>query len=185
MSPIIRADIQSIEMSKSHFPLSKTKLSIVIDKTQDTILELLMNSMEIYVVQEEVSQNKEKLVSSSERKYGKGFKGKNLRALYKERRNEVESTPKQSFRRPFHYSLPKESLFYKEMMAKVKKILTQVEKVAKTEKPKQSGKERKEKLRWVGKSIKQARQTIKEATKVRKDAKNRPYCYQPGSTDPL
>ena len=35
-----------------------------------------MNSMEIYLAQEEVSQNKEKLINSSERKYGKGSKEK-------------------------------------------------------------------------------------------------------------
>ena len=74
--------------------------------------------MEIYLAQEEVSHNKEKPVNSSERKYGKGSKGNTLRAPYKDRRNEVDSTPKQSVRKPFHYNLPKESLFYKEMMQK-------------------------------------------------------------------
>ena len=58
MSPVIRPEVQSIEMPMPCFPLSETKPSVVIDKTQDIILELLMNSMEIYLAQEEVSQNK-------------------------------------------------------------------------------------------------------------------------------
>ena len=45
-------------------------------------------------------------------------------------------------------------------MAKVKKMTTHVEKGDKTEKPKQIGEERKEKLRWAGKSIKQAGQVM-------------------------
>ena len=36
-------------------------------------------------------------------------------------------------------------------------------------------------MRWAGKVIKQARQAIWEAAKARKDAKNRPYHYWPGS----
>ena len=145
MSPMIRSEVQSIEMSMSHFPLSKTEFSVVIDKTQDIILELLMNSMEIYLAQDKVSQNKEQFVNSSEKKYGKGSKGNKLRAPCKDRRNEVESTSKQSVRRPFHYNLPKEFLFYKEMMAKFKKTATHAEKGTKTEKAKQPGKERTEK----------------------------------------
>ena len=121
MSPIIRPEVQSIEMSMPHFPLSETKCSVVIDKTQDIIPELLMNVMEIYLAQEEVSQNKEKLVNSSERKYGEGPKGNKLRAPYKDRRSKVESTPKQFVRKPFHYIEPKESLFYKEQWQKSKK----------------------------------------------------------------
>ena len=34
-----------------HFPISKTKISVVFGKTQDIILELLLNSAEIYLVQ--------------------------------------------------------------------------------------------------------------------------------------
>ena len=74
MSPIIRPEVQPIEISMLHFPLSETKLSIVIDKIQDINLELLMNSIEIYLAQEKVSQNKEKPVNSSERSMGRGSK---------------------------------------------------------------------------------------------------------------
>ena len=77
---------------------------VVLDKIQDIFLVLLMNSMEIYLAQEEVPQNKEKLV---ERKYGKGSKGNKLRAPYKDRMSRVESTPKQFVRKPFHHSEPK------------------------------------------------------------------------------
>ena len=83
MSPITRPEVQSIEMSMPHFPLNKTKLSVVIDKTQNIILELLINTVEIpkqkiSVAQEDVFQNKQKLVNSSQRKYGKGSKEKKL-----------------------------------------------------------------------------------------------------------
>ena len=144
MSQIIMPEVQSIEMSMSHFPLSTTKLSVVTDKSQDIILELLMNSMEIYLAQEELSQNKEKLVKSSERKYGKGCKENKLRAPYKDEKSGIESTPKQSVSRPFHYNLPKESLFYKEMMAKAKKTATHAEKQPKTYKQRQPVDEKKE-----------------------------------------
>ena len=59
MPLIIRPEVQSIEMSMHQFPLSETELSVVIDKIQDIILELLMISMEIYLAQEEVSENKD------------------------------------------------------------------------------------------------------------------------------
>ena len=36
---------------QASFSLSETKLSVVLDKTKDIILELLMNSMEIYLGQ--------------------------------------------------------------------------------------------------------------------------------------
>ena len=120
MSPIIRPEVQSIEISIPHFPLSETKLSVVLDKTQEIIFELLMNSMEIYLAQEKVFQDKEKFVSSSERKYWKGFKGNKLRAPYKDQRSE-------------------ESLFYKETMAKVKKTAKRAEKQSKPRKSEQPG----------------------------------------------
>ena len=136
------------------FPLSETKLSVVLDKTQDIILELLMNSMEICLAQEEISLNKEKFVCSSERKYGKASKGNKLRTPYKGRRSEVKSTPKQFVRKPFHYIEPKESLFYKETMTKVKKTSKHVERQCKTGKSGQSGESgTKEKVRLTGKSI--------------------------------
>ena len=60
MSPIVRPQIESIKMSMPCFPLSETKLSVLIDKTQDITLELLISTAEIYLAQKEVSQNKEK-----------------------------------------------------------------------------------------------------------------------------
>ena len=48
MSPIIRSKIPPTE-SIPHFPLSETKLSVVLDKTQDIILKLLINSTEMYL----------------------------------------------------------------------------------------------------------------------------------------
>ena len=54
MSPIIRPTEE-----ESPFPLSETKIRVVLDKTQDIILELLLHSAEIYLVQEELSKNKE------------------------------------------------------------------------------------------------------------------------------
>ena len=122
MSPIIRSKVQSIE-SLPHFPLSETKFSVVLDKTQDIILELLINSTEIYLAQEEFSQNKENYISSSEQKFGKGSKGNKLKAPYKDKQCGIESIPQTTSKRPFHYKDPKESLFYKERMAKVKKTI--------------------------------------------------------------
>ena len=105
-------------MSMPCLPLSETKLSIVIDKTKDIILEVLTNIAEMYLAQEEVFKNKEieNSANSSEQKYGKGSKGNKLKAPYKDRMGEVESKPKQ-FGKPFHYSQHNESLFYKKMMA--------------------------------------------------------------------
>ena len=57
MSPIIRSEVQSIE-PMPHFLLREIKLSAVLDKTQDIILELLIISIEIYLAQEELSQYK-------------------------------------------------------------------------------------------------------------------------------
>ena len=153
MLPIIRPEVWSIEMSVPHFLLNKTKLSIVIDKTQDIILEFLINTLEIYLAQKKVSQNKEKLVNSSEREVWEGSKGNKLRALYKDRKSGIESTHKQSVRKPFHYNLPKESLFYKEIIATVKKTATCVEKQPKVGKSKQLGDRKKGKIRLAGKSI--------------------------------
>ena len=49
MSPIVRPE--PIEMSMPQIPMSKTKLSVVVYKTQDIILELLINTAEIYLTQ--------------------------------------------------------------------------------------------------------------------------------------
>ena len=92
MSPIIRPEV---ELSMPHFPLSETRFSVVLDKTQEIILESLLNSVEIYLAKEETIKNKENPVKSSERKYGEGpflsqevrpdiqFQAKALRALQK------------------------------------------------------------------------------------------------------
>ena len=81
MFPIIRSKVRPTE-PMPHFPLSETKLSVVLDKTQDIILELLIKSMEIYLAPEELSQNKENYISGSEQKFRKGSKGNGLRVPY-------------------------------------------------------------------------------------------------------
>ena len=92
MSPVVRPEVESIEMSMPHFPLSETKLSVIIDKTQDIILELLTSTAEIYLAQEEVFQNKEidNPANSPKWKYRKGSKGNKLKAPYKDRKNGTE-----------------------------------------------------------------------------------------------
>ena len=80
MSPIIRP----IE-SEPHFPVSEIKTSVVLDKTQDTILELLLNFAELYLAQEELSKSKENYMSKSEQGCGKGSKGNKVKAPYKDR----------------------------------------------------------------------------------------------------
>ena len=111
MFPIIRSEVESLEVSMPHFPMRVTKLSVVIDNTQDIILQLLINTVEIYLAEEEVFRNKgiENTANSSEWKYGKRSKENKLKAPYKDRKG-----------KPFHYNWPNESLFYKEMMAKEK-----------------------------------------------------------------
>ena len=113
MSPIIRP----IEL-ESPFPLSETKISVVLDKTQDIILELLLHSAEIYLVQEELSNNKENCASKSKQGCGKGSKGNKLKVPYKDRPS--KSILQIRDKKPLHYKNPKESLFYKERMVKVK-----------------------------------------------------------------
>ena len=68
----------------------------MIDKTQDIILELLINKAEIYLTQEEVFKNKEmeNTANSLEWKYRKGSKGNKLKAPYKDRKGVVKSKPK-------------------------------------------------------------------------------------------
>ena len=58
VSPIIRPEVH---LSIPHLPLSEKQLSVVLDKTQEIILELLKNSVEIYLAKEEISQNKKGL----------------------------------------------------------------------------------------------------------------------------
>ena len=78
MSPIIRP----IEL-ESPFPLSETKISVVWDKTQDIILELLLHFVEIYFTQEKLSGNKKNCESKSKQGCGKGSKGNKLKAPVK------------------------------------------------------------------------------------------------------
>ena len=53
LSPIIRP----MEL-ESPLPLSETRTSVVLDKTQDIILELLLHSAEIYLIQKELSKTR-------------------------------------------------------------------------------------------------------------------------------
>ena len=81
----------------------------------------MINTAEIYLAQEEESQNKEieNPTNSSKWKYRKESKGNKLKAPYNDRKG-VENKPKW-FEKPFYYSQPNESLFYREMMARFKK----------------------------------------------------------------
>ena len=64
--------------------------------------------MEIYLVWEKLSQNKENYMSNSEQKFGKDRQGK------------IKIIPQTTTEKPLHYKNPKESLFYKQRMVKVK-----------------------------------------------------------------
>ena len=121
MSPIIRPEIEPLEVPMPCSSMSETNLNIVKDKTQDSILEFLINTSEIYLVQERGA------TISSKQKYGKGSKRNKLKAPYKGRRGKVESKTI-SLGELIHYNQPNQSLFYKEMMAKVKKTTTHAEK---------------------------------------------------------
>ena len=88
------------------------KLSVVIDKTQEIILEFLLGSAEIYLAREERSRIKERFLSNLERKYGNRSKGNKLRPQYKDRNNQIKGMFKPSIKRLFLYSELKESLFY-------------------------------------------------------------------------
>ena len=113
MSPIIRP----IE-SEPHFPLHETKISVVLNKTQDIILELLLNFRAIHLTQKELSKNKVNNMSKWEQGCGKRPKGNKLKAPYKDRPS--KSILQIRNEKPFHYKNPKESLFYKGKMTRVK-----------------------------------------------------------------
>ena len=101
-----------------------------------------------------------------------------LRAPYKDRQCGIECIPQTTIKRPFHYKDPKESLFYKERIAKVKKTvrLGGKERQTKTKIEKQQREKRKkENVKWVGKSLRQTTEAMQQAAKARKDAKQRPY----------
>ena len=106
MFPIIRSKTQPRKYMP-HYPLSETKLSIVLDKTEEHILELLINSTDISLAQEELSQSRENYVSDSEQKVVKGSKGNKLKAPYKDRQHSIESIPQTTIERSFHYKDPK------------------------------------------------------------------------------
>ena len=104
MSPIIKP----MEL-ESPFPLSKANISVVRDKTQDIILELLLHSAEIYSGQEELSENKENCLSKSKQGCGKVSKGNKLKAPYKDRPS--KGIVQRRDKKPFHYKNLKESLY--------------------------------------------------------------------------
>ena len=74
MSPIIRPVMLPMG-SLPYFPISETKPSVVLDKTQDIIIELLIKSMGIFSAQEESSQNGEKYLINLKQNFGKKSKG--------------------------------------------------------------------------------------------------------------
>ena len=55
------------------------------DKTQNIILELLLNSVEINLLQEELDKNIENIKNESKHGCGKEAKGNKLKAPYKDR----------------------------------------------------------------------------------------------------
>ena len=59
-------------------------------------------------------------MSDSEQNFGKGSKGNKLKAAYKDRHDGIKNIPQTTIEKPLHYKNLKESLFYKERMAKVK-----------------------------------------------------------------
>ena len=144
MSPIIR----SVEFEPC-FPLSETKNSVVLDKTQDVILELLLNYAEIYLAQQELSRNKENYMRKSKQGCGKGSKGNKLKAPFKDRPS--KGILQIRIEKPFYYKNLNESLFYKERIAKVKtttKLGEEKKQKMKGDKKKSEGWQ-KEIVRWV------------------------------------
>ena len=57
MSPIVRPEVQ---LSMSHFPLSDTRVTVFLDRSQEVILEFVLNSVEIYLAKKETVKNKER-----------------------------------------------------------------------------------------------------------------------------
>ena len=74
---------------------------------------------EIYLAWEELSQNKENYTSNLEQKFWKGSKGNKLKAPYKDRPSKIKNILQTTTEKLLYYENPKESLFYKERMAKV------------------------------------------------------------------
>ena len=80
MSPIVRL----IEF-ESYLPLKEAKIEVVLGQNQNIIWELLLNSVEIYLVQEELDRNEENIENKSKHGCGKESKGDKLKAPYKDR----------------------------------------------------------------------------------------------------
>ena len=152
MSPIRRPEEPSLI---PYCFLSETKLSVVLDKTQEIILEFLPGSAEIYLARKERSRSEGKFLSNLERKYRNRSKGNKLTAPYKDRKSQIEGMSKPFMRRPIHYSEPKESLFYKETMARVRKTPKTSEK-----QPKRSGNNEEVSHKALGKLIREAKKAI-------------------------
>ena len=96
MSPIIRP----IEF-KSSLPLREDEICVVLDKTQNIILELLLNYAEIYLVQEELSKYNENVANKSKQGCQKESKGNKLKALYKDRPS--KNILQRRNEKPYHY----------------------------------------------------------------------------------
>ena len=81
-------------------------------------MEQLLNTAEIYLVQEELSRNKENVTNKYKLGCGKDSKGKKLKAPYKDRPS--KNILQRRNEKPYHYKNLKESLFHKERMVKKK-----------------------------------------------------------------
>ena len=105
MFPIVRP----IEFESS-LPLGEDKIKVVLDKTQNIILELLLSSAEIYLIQKELGKNKDNIKNKSKHWCGQESKGNKLKAPYKDKpsKNILQRSEK-----PYHYKYPKESFFIK------------------------------------------------------------------------
>ena len=77
MSPNIRPEAEPIEISMPCFSMSETKLSVMVDKIQDVIPELCINTTKIFLAQEGVSQNRDrKNFKQFKTKAWEGFQGR-------------------------------------------------------------------------------------------------------------
>ena len=153
MSPIVRP----IEF-KSSIPLREAEIEAVLDKTLNIILELLLNSAEIHLVQEELSKNKANVTHKSKQGCGKRSKGNKLKAPYKDRPS--KNILQRRNEKPYHYKNPKESLFYKDRMVKKKTTerLGGKERKQKMKADKKKKERKKGIVKWIGKSLKETKE---------------------------
>ena len=151
MSPIVKP----IEFESS-LPLKEAEIKVVSDKTQNIILELLLNSAEIYLVQEELARNKENIENKSKKGYGKESKGNKLKAPYKDRPSKNKLQRRNE--KPYHNKNPKESIYYKERMVK-KKTTVRICGKERKQKMKADDMKKKEKKRGI---VKWIRMSFKE-----------------------